>query len=361
MSRVFIIAEAGVNHNGSTEIAFQLVDAAVSTGADAVKFQTFKAENIVTKDAVKATYQKQTTDSDESQFAMLKRLELDREAHHKLIAYCKEKGIEFLSAAFDLESLDFLVNVLGLRTLKIPSGEITNGPLLLAHAQTSCDLILSTGMATLGEVEEVLGVLAFGFLNGVNSTIEPSRAAFQKAYFSEAGQEVLRNKLTVLHCTTEYPAPLQEINLNAMVTMRNAFALKTGYSDHSEGITVPIAAAAMGATLIEKHFTLDKTLPGPDHKASLEPGELASMVSGIRIIEQVLGNGIKAPMPSELKNRSVARKSLVASQAIKAGEVFDHENLTAKRPGTGISPMEYWELLGSTSHRTFIQEEEIQK
>jgi N-acetylneuraminate synthase len=358
---IFIIAEAGVNHNGDRDLAFQLVDAAKEAGADAVKFQTFKAENLVTKDAAKASYQKQTTDSDESQFVMLKRLELDYETHHELVAYCKKKGIEFLSTAFDLESLDFLVNVLNLKTLKIPSGEITNGPLLLAHAQTGCDLILSTGMATLGEIEQALGVLAFGFLNGANSIIEPSRVNFQKSYFSEAGQEILRNKLTVLHCTTEYPAPPQEINLNAMVTMRNAFALKTGYSDHSEGITVPIAAAAMGATLIEKHLTLDKSLPGPDHKASLEPDELASMVSGIRTIEQVLGNGIKGPMPSELKNRAVARKSLVASQSIKAGEVFTHENLMAKRPGNGISPMQYWKLLGSTSNRSFIEEEEIQK
>ena len=358
MNPVYVIAEAGVNHNGNKEMALQLVDAASVAGADAVKFQTFKAEKLVTKSAVKAVYQKQTTDSEESQFAMLKRLELAHETHRELIDYCKEKEIEFLSTAFDFESLDFLVNVLGLKTLKIPSGEITNGPLLLAHAQTGCDLILSTGMATLGEVEEALGALAFGLLNDVDSTIIPSRAAFQETYCSDAGQQVLKEKLTVLHCTTEYPAPLQEINLNAMITMRDAFRLKFGYSDHSEGITVPIAAAAMGATLIEKHFTLDRTLPGPDHKASLEPDELTTMVSAIRTIEQIMGNGIKGPMPSELKNRPIARKSLVASHTIQAGEAFTHENMTVKRPGTGVSPMDYWDLIGKTTLVT-VEEDEV--
>ena len=358
---IYVIAEAGVNHNGIKEMAFQLVDAAVSAGADAVKFQTFKAENLVTKNASKADYQKQVTDSDESQFAMLKRLELTYETHRELMAYCKLKDIEFLSTAFDFESLDFLVNDLGLQTLKVPSGEITNGPLLLAHAQTGCNLILSTGMATLEEVEEALGVLAFGFLNVNDSTISPSKSAFQTSYNSEAGKQILKERVTVLHCTTEYPAPPQEINLNAMNTMRNAFRLKTGYSDHSEGITVSIAAVAMGATLIEKHFTLDKMLAGPDHKASLEPDELTEMIKAIRIVEQVLGNGVKEPMPSELKNRAIARKSLVAAHKIQAGDVFTQENITIKRPGTGITPMNYWELLGTTSHQSYSEEEVIQK
>jgi 2,4-diacetamido-2,4,6-trideoxy-beta-L-gulose transferase len=361
MSSVYIIAEAGVNHNGNSEMAFQLVDAAALAGADAVKFQTFIAEKLVTKSVAKTDYQKQATDSDESQFAMLKRLELAHNTHHELIDHCEEKGIEFLSTAFDFESLDFLVNDLGLKTLKIPSGEITNGPLLLAHAQTGCNLILSTGMATLGEVEEALGVLAFGLLNGLNSSKLPSRAAFQLAFFSEAGQQVLKKNVTILHCTTEYPAPPQDINLNAMITMRKNFGLKTGYSDHSAGITVPIAAVAMGAILIEKHFTLDKTLAGPDHKASLEPDELTAMVSSIRTTEQVMGSGIKQPMLSELKNIPVVRRSLVASQSINEGNVLTRENMTVKRPGTGISPMDYWDLLGSVSHQSYSIDEVIVK
>jgi len=361
MKPIYIIAEAGVNHNGSAELALKLVDVAVESGADAVKFQTFKAEKLVTKNATKADYQKQATGSDESQFAMLKRLELDHKIHHTLIAYCKKKNIEFLSTAFDFESLDFLVNDLGLTTLKIPSGEITNGPLLLAHAQTGCDLILSTGMATLGEVEEALGVLAFGLLNYNNSKIAPSRYAFQEAYFSDAGQCLLKDKLTLLHCTTEYPAPPNEINLNAIISMRNAFGLKTGYSDHSKGITVSIAAATVGATLIEKHFTTDKNLPGPDHMASLEPDELKGLVSAIRTVEKIMGNGIKGPTISELNNRPIARKSLIASQKIKAGEVFSLENVTVKRPGTGISPMEFWDLIGSVSSQSFPEDGVIKK
>lgn len=360
MSRIFIIAEAGVNHNGNPDLAFKMVDAAVQAGADAIKFQTFKAGNLVVKNAVKADYQQQTTDSNESQFAMLKRLELTHDMHHELIAYCKEKGIEFLSTAFDTESLDFLVNGLDLKTLKIPSGEITNGPLLLAHAQTGCDLIVSTGMATLEEVEEMLGVIAFGLMHGLNAKC-PSHTAFQEAYFSSQGQQLLQEKVTLLHCTTEYPAPPEDINLTAMLTMRNAFGLITGYSDHSKGIVVPIAAATLGASLIEKHFTLDKTLPGPDHKASLEPDELRDMVAAIRLIEQIMGNGVKGPMPSELKNRPIARKSLVASQSIKPGEAFTYENMTVKRPGTGVSPMDYWELLGSASHQSYSKDEMIQK
>ena len=273
MNPIFIIAEAGVNHNGCSKMAFQLVDAAVEAGADAVKFQTFKAENLVTISADKADYQKKTSESGESHFEMLKRLELSYEMHFQIMEYCSEKGIMFLSAAFDADSLQLLVDDLGLTILKIPSGEVTNGPLLLEYAQTGCDLILSTGMATLGEVEEALGVIAYGMLDNADNNTKPSKVAFHHAYFSEQGQEVLKKKVTVLYCTTEYPAPVEEINLNAMVTMQQAFGLKTGYSDHSEGITVPIAASAMGATLIEKHFTLDKTLQGPDHKASLEPSE----------------------------------------------------------------------------------------
>ena len=359
MSKIYVIAEAGVNHNGSSEMAFQLVDAAVDAGADAVKFQTFKAENLVTKSADKAEYQKKTSRGSESQFNMLKRLELSYEMHHQLIEYCAKKGITFLSTAFDSDGLRFLVDDLGLTTLKIPSGEITNGPLLLEHAQTSCDLILSTGMASLGEVEEALGVIAFGLLGSETNNTKPNRAAFQQAYFSEQGQELLKKKVTVLHCTTEYPAPVGEINLNAMVTMQQAFGLKTGYSDHSEGITVPIAASTMGATLIEKHFTLDKTLPGPDHKASLDPKELKDMVSAIRTVEQVMGNGVKGPMPSEIKNRQAARKSLVASELIREGDQFTEHNITIKRPGTGRSPMEYWNILENKSTKNLQVDDQI--
>jgi len=359
VKKKIVIAEAGVNHNGSSEMAFLLVDAAVEAGADAVKFQTFKAENLVTKSADKAEYQKATTGVGESQYEMLKRLELSYEMHHQLIEYCKKKGIEFLSTAFDTDSLRFLVDDLGLTTLKIPSGEITNGPLLLEYAQTGCDLILSTGMATLGEVEEALGVIAFGLLSGKNSHIKICRAAFQQAYFSEQGQACLKEKVTVLHCTTEYPAPAKEINLNAMLTMHQAFGLKTGYSDHSEGITVPIAASAMGATLIEKHFTLDKALPGPDHKASLEPDELKQMVTAIRMVEQVMGNGVKGPMSSEIKNREVARKSLVATEEVLEGDEFTVRNLAIKRPGRGLSPMQYWDVLGTESSRKLHVDDQV--
>jgi N-acetylneuraminate synthase len=351
---IYIIAEAGVNHNGSAEMAFKLIDAALEAGTDAVKFQSFKAENLVTKSADKAAYQNETTDSAETQFEMLKKLELSYELHHELIDYCKKEKIEFLSSAFDLESLYFLSDTLKLKTLKIPSGEITNGPLLLAYAKTGCELILSTGMSTLGEIEDALGVLAFGLIS--DNSIEPSKTAFQQAYLSIEGQKILKDKITLLHCTTEYPAPSNEINLNAMQTMRTAFGLQTGYSDHSEGITVPVAATAMGATVIEKHFTLDRMLPGPDHKASLEPDELKAMVKAIRTVEQSMGGGFKGPMPSELKNRPIARKSLVAAKDIKQGEKFSEENITFKRPGTGISPIEYWDMIGKTAQADTIKD-----
>ena len=357
MRSVYIIAEAGVNHNGSREMAFQLVDAAVKASADAVKFQTFKAENLVTKSAQKASYQKQTTEGTESQFSMLKRLELAHDIHHELVGYCKDKGIDFLSSAFDSESLDFLVKDLGLNTLKIASGEITNGPLLLEHALTGCDLILSTGMATLREVEEALGVIAFGLLNNNNTQVDPSREVFQKAFLSEEGRLLLKERVTLLHCTTEYPAPINEINLNAMLTMHKVFDLKVGYSDHSEGISISTAATALGATLIEKHFTLDKLLPGPDHLASLEPNELKSMIDAIRAVEVALGNGKKEPTPSELKNRYIVRKSLVASREIRTGDKFNANNVTVKRPGTGISPIHYWDLIGEKASKNLVSDQ----
>ena len=288
---------------------------------------------------------------------MLKRLELPYELHHELIDYCNKIGIEFLSTAFDSESLEFLVSDLGLKTLKLPSGEITNAPLILEHARTRCDLILSTGMATLAEVEDALGVIAFGLTR--DNSAKPSVAAFKEAYASIEGQLALQEKVTILHCTTEYPAPMAEINLRAMDTLGASFGLRSGYSDHSEGITVPIAAVARGAVLIEKHFTLDKSMEGPDHKASLEPNELKSMVDAIRNVEVALGSGIKAPTASEIKNKSVARKSLVALSDIAIGDRFTPQNLTVKRPGTGISPFQYWDSLGSVAQSAYEQDEEI--
>ncbi|MBC7002009.1 N-acetylneuraminate synthase [Photobacterium sp. BZF1] len=346
-----VIAEAGVNHNGDEALAFELVNVAHQAGADVVKFQTFKAKNLVTEEAGLADYQKNNLQSTESQLAMLSRLELPYDTHHALVNHCQSLGIEFLSTAFDEESLTFLVDDLGLKRLKIPSGELTNAPLVLAHARSGCDLIVSTGMATLSEIEMALGVIAFGFTS--EGRAQPSVRAFEEAYGSEAGQQALKQKVTLLHCTTEYPAPMTDINLRAMDTLASSFGLPAGYSDHSEGITIPVAAAARGAVILEKHFTLDKNLEGPDHKASLEPCELSAMVCAIRQVEQALGDGVKRPMASEIKNKAVARKSLVAAKPIEAGESFTPANLTVKRPGTGVSPYCYWEMLGQSSGKAY--------
>lgn len=355
--KTLIIAEAGVNHNGDEALAFKLVDAAYEAGADVVKFQTFKAKNLVTESAQQADYQVNNTQKKETQFAMLSRLELSYEAHYVLIDYCQKLGIEFLSTAFDEESLEFLINDLKLTRLKIPSGEITNAPLVLAHARSGCDLIVSTGLASLAEVEAVLGVIAFGYIADKDS--QPSVQAFSEAYASEQGQAALKKKVTLLHCTTEYPAPIDEINLRAMETLSSSFSLPSGYSDHSEGIVVPIAAAARGAVLIEKHFTLDKEMEGPDHKASLNPAELTSMVSAVRQVEKALGTGVKVPTVSELKNKTVARKSLVAQKEINPGDKFTDNNVTVKRPGLGQSPYEYWDVIGSTASRYYAAGELI--
>lgn len=352
-----IIAEAGVNHNGDEKLAFKLVDAAHKAGANIVKFQTFKAKNLVTTEAVQADYQVANTKKQESQLEMLSRLELSWEAHHKLVSYCNNLGIEFLSTAFDSESLDFLVNELGIKRLKLPSGELTNAPLVLEHARTGCDIIVSTGMATLAEIEAALGVIAFGYIAPEEAV--PSIEAFQCAYSSEVGQKALKEKVIVLHCTTEYPAPMEEINLRVMDTLHQAFGLPVGYSDHSEGIMIPVAAVARGAIVIEKHFTLDKNMEGPDHKASLEPVELEAMIVAIHQIEKALGNSIKAPTVSEIKNKSVARKSLVAAKAIIAGESFTSDNLAIKRPGTGMSPYLYWDLINKVSENDYLPGELI--
>jgi len=347
---VFIIAEAGVNHNGERDLAFALVDAASEAGADAVKFQTFNAQEVASADAPKATYQTETTGAAESQLEMLQRLELPHALHHELVAHCINRGISFLSAPFDASSLEFLVNDLKLKTLKIPSGEITNGPLLLAAAESGRDIILSTGMSTLAEVETALGVLAFGF---VTNKATPSRDAFKDTFASDAGRTALKEKLTLLHCTTEYPAPYVDANLRAMETLRDAFGLRVGFSDHTPGIAVPIAASALGANVIEKHFTMDRSLPGPDHQASLEPDELKEMIEGIRATEDALGDGVKQPRPSEIENINIVRKSLVTTKPVKAGEPFTLENLGSKRSGTGVSPMSYWDLLGQQAERDF--------
>jgi len=330
---IFIIAEAGVNHNGSIDLAKKLIDVASEAGADAVKFQTFKAEKLVSKDAKKAEYQsKNINDGDDSQYNMLKKLELDVDTHRELIAYCKTKNILFLSTPFDHDSIE-LLNELGLGIFKIPSGEITNLPYLRHIGSLKKQVILSTGMADIGEIEDALDILM------------------------EAGTK--KEDITILHANTMYPTPMEDVNLKAMVTIGNAFNVSYGYSDHTLGIEVPTAAVAMGANVIEKHFTLDKTMPGPDHKASLEPDELKAMVKAIRNIEKALGNGIKKPSKSEKPNIEVARKSIVAAKLIKKGEIFSEDNLTIKRPGNGINPMRWDEIVGTIAQKDYDMDELI--
>jgi N,N'-diacetyllegionaminate synthase len=327
-----IIAEAGVNHNGNLALARQLIDAAADAGADLVKFQTFNASRQVTRTAQKADYQSQTTDKAESQHDMLRRLELTEAMHHQLIAHCATRNIGFFSTAFDIDSIDLLLR-LHQAHFKIPSGEITNLPYLRHIGKLGKSIILSTGMATLADIEAAIDVL------------------------EQAGTP--RANITVLHCTTEYPTPMAEVNLRAMQSIQTAFGVAVGYSDHTPGIEVAIAAVALGATVIEKHFTLDRNLPGPDHQASLEPAELKAMVTAIRNIEIALGDGIKRLTTSEARNKPVARKSLVASQAIKAGDVFSAQNVTTKRPGTGISPMRWDEVMGQLAHKDYEADELI--
>lgn len=331
--KTFIIAEAGVNHNGSLERALQMVDVSAEAGADAIKFQTFKAEKVIARTAPKAEYQKATTETEETQLEMVKKLELDEGAHKKLIAHCQQRGIQFLSTPFDLDSIDLLVR-LGLSILKIPSGEITNLPYLRKLGALKKPVIMSTGMADLGEIEDALDVL------------------------TQAGTPI--DKITVLHCNTGYPTPLEDVNLRAMLTIKKAFpGISVGYSDHTLGIEIPIAAVATGARVVEKHFTLDKNMEGPDHRASLEPDELKAMVHAIRNIEKALGSGLKKPSPSELKNKPIARKSIVAARDIKEGEEFTEENLTVKRPGTGISPMRWDEVIGQKAGKDYNIDELI--
>lgn len=351
---VTVIAEAGVNHNGSRDMALQLIDAAAGAGADAVKFQTFRADALVTRAAPKAGYQQRTTDAAESQHEMLRQLELSREDHQALLAHARARGIEFLSTPFDAQSVALLTRELGLDTLKISSGDLTNAPLLLDAARAARRIILSTGMATLEEVQEALGVLAFGW--SAPQDVIPGRAAFKAAWASASGQQAVRERAVVLHCTTEYPAPIDDVNLRAMDSLAQAFGVPVGYSDHTQGIHVPVAAVARGAVLIEKHLTLDTNLPGPDHAASLEPQAFAGMVRQIRDIERALGDGVKRPMPSELSNRDMARKSLVARQAVAQGEPLA---LACKRPATGRSPFDFWALEGQPATRAYAADEAI--
>ena len=331
-TKALIIAEAGVNHNGDLDVALRMIDAAADAGADLVKFQTFSAERLVVRDARKAAYQEIQTGAGETQFEMLRRLELSRGDHEVLAKHCAASGIGFFSTAFDIESLEMLAGM-GQTLFKIPSGEITNLPYLQRVGQLGGKIILSTGMATLGEIEAALGVLEL------------------------AGSS--RQHITILHCTTEYPAPFEDVNLNVMPALRACLGVEVGYSDHTPGIEVAIAAVALGARVIEKHFTLDRDLPGPDHAASLEPAEFAAMVSAIRNIEIALGGSVKRRTTSEMKNIEVARKSIVASRAIRAGEVFSTDNLTTKRPGTGLSPMRLPELLGRPAPRDYVADEQV--
>jgi len=356
MRKTYVIAEAGVNHNGDIDLAKKLIDIAVNAQADAVKFQTFKTENVISMDAPKAEYQIETTGAEESQYEMVKKLELSFAQFSELKLYCDDHNIEFLSTPFDIESADFLIDHLQIDTIKIPSGEITNAPLIYHIAQKSPKVILSTGMSTLSEIESALGVLAFGFLGRVEN---PSMEAFKAAFISPEGQRLLKDRVTLLHCTTEYPAPVQDVNLLAMNTMNTAFGLQVGYSDHTEGIAIPIAAVALGATVIEKHITYNKLAEGPDHKASLSPEELNEMIRGIRQVELAKGSGVKIPSESELKNLNIARKSIVALKKIKQGEPLTAENITIKRPGNGISPFEYWNVLKKIASKDYDNDQQI--
>jgi N-acetylneuraminate synthase len=355
MNAVTIIAEAGVNHNGRLDLALELVDAAAEAGADIVKFQTFRADQLVTQSAAKADYQIRNTGEASSQLEMLKTLELDGAAHRQLITHCDKRGVEFLSTPFDPLSLALLVDGLGMKRLKVGSGDLTNAPILLEMARRGCAVILSTGMATMEEIEESLGGLAFGYTKGG----EPGRLANPAAFANEEGRAALRQNVVLLHCTSDYPALPGEINLKAMDMLARVFELPVGFSDHSEGNAIAIAAVGRGAVMIEKHLTLDRKLPGPDHVASIEPGEFAAMVAGIRLVERALGDGRKVPMPSELKTIPIARKSLVARSRIGRGEVFSPETLTVKRPGTGASPLLYWDYLGRAATRDYEAEDII--
>jgi N-acetylneuraminate synthase len=355
--RVFIIAEAGVNHNGSVGMARELVDAAADAGADAVKFQSFQAEELVSRSAPRAAYQERNVGGTESQYEMLKRLELSFDAQREVAAHAAARGIEFLSTPFDHASLAFLAHDLRVRRIKLGSGDLTNAPLLLAAARTGCEIILSSGMASVGETIDALGVVAFGVEDQDGEP--PSPEAFARAWTRAREHGRLADRVTLLHCTSNYPTPVEDVNLRAMDALRVETGLRVGLSDHTDGTTIAFAAAARGAVALEKHFTLDRTLPGPDHRASIEPDALAALVAGVRDVERALGSGVKAPVAGELGTRAVARRSLVAGTAIRAGEPFTTENLQVKRPGTGIAPALYWTYLGRVAGRDYVVDELI--
>lgn len=343
MDRTLIIAEAGVNHDGSLDKAIALVEASADAGADVVKFQTFKADSLVTASAPKASYQSRLTDAEETQHAMLRKLELTHEQHLALKAAAEARGLEFLSTPFDPASADFLIG-LGLKRIKVGSGDMTNAPLLLQLARSGARIVLSTGMANLGEVEDALSVLAFGYTRPGD---RPSRSAFASAWADASARSVLTQKVMLLHCTTEYPCPPEDANLSVMATLRAAFGLPVGFSDHCVGATVAVAAVALGARVIEKHLTLDSKAPGPDHAASMEPGDFAAMVAEIRTVERAMGDGIKMARPSELPNVPIARKSLVAATDLADGHVLTEDDIRCKRPGTGRPPIQFWDLVGT--------------
>lgn len=349
-----IIAEAGVNHNGDEDRAMEMVDCAADAGADFIKFQTFIPEEVISIHSPKAEYQRQTTGDDDSQLEMVRKLALSHESHGRLLERCGQLGIGFLSTPFDIASLHFLTGTLGLETIKIPSGELTTGPLLLAAARTGANIILSTGMANIREIETALLLLSFGYASP-QGTPDIDQLSMQK--FGMPQREILAHRVTILHCTTEYPAPFADLNLNAMTTMRDEFGLATGLSDHSEGILAGVAAAAMGASVIEKHFTLDRDLPGPDHQASLAPDQLVELIAAIRTVEIMLGGSEKRITPSEMANLPIVRKSIVAARSIKMGTILGEDDIATKRPGTGITPMQYWNLLGKTATRDYAPDE----
>ncbi|WP_375105676.1 N-acetylneuraminate synthase [Lysinibacillus fusiformis] len=355
-NKTYIIAEAGVNHNGSLKMAKELVMVAKEAGADAVKFQTFKAENLVTKQAQQAAYQVANLGEASSQFAMLKKLELTYDEFIELQSFCQSEQIEFLSTPFDFESVDFLLDEIAIATAKIPSGELTNAPFIHYIATKQKPIILSTGMATVEEIHEALAFIAYGLVKSMEPVTIKQVYSF---YATTEAKEALNKYVTLLHCTTQYPAPMDSINLNAITEMQKSFNLSIGLSDHSEGINIPIAAVSLGAKVIEKHFTLDKTLEGPDHIASLNPGELKSMIKGIRDVELALGDGIKRPNSVEIKNRIPVRKSLIAKTPINVGEVFTTDNLTVKRPGDGMQPSKYWSLIGEIASKSYEEDELI--
>ncbi len=355
---VYVIAEAGVNHNGSLDLAYELVDQASKIGANAIKFQTFITENVLTINTQKAPYQSKLTDANETQWDMIKKLELKFSDFEKLYKYSQKKEIEFLSTPFDTKSLNFLTSKLKLQTIKIPSGEITNLPFILEIAKCANNIILSTGMSNLSDIELALATIAFGLLR---EDKEKNIRNFYNAYYSVKGQNLIKQKVKILHCTTEYPAPYDEINLRAIQTLKNTFNTKVGYSDHTKGIHIPLAAVTLGAEIIEKHFTIDKNLPGPDHKSSIETKEFAMLVKNIKELKMSLGSGVKLPTVNEINNRNIIRKFIVANKDIKKGEIFSEKNLTIKRSQLGLEPKFLWEIIGKKAEKNYLKDHLITK